>query len=96
MDVQHGRRNPFRTVIGPYWADSGDIIIVSDDAVVSSDEFNAGTIDNRSVSDDGLSIIVDGKITITGEYGDGIRLLGPNLTEGGLEQGSNLIGLVPV
>lgn len=78
-------------VAGPYRVDDGDIIVVSDDAVVRSDAYNSGAIDTRTASDTGISIIVDGKIRNIGDYGDGIRLVGENPGDGEVADGNNLI-----
>lgn len=78
-------------VTGPYWADDGDILIVSDDAIVRSDAFSAGAIENRTTTDDGISILVDGNIRSNGDYGAGIRLLGQAPDPNGLLQGGNLV-----
>lgn len=61
---------------GPYLVDDGDIIIVSDDAIVRSDEYDSGAIDMRTYTETGVSVIVDGRIRNTGDYGDGVRLFG--------------------
>ncbi len=78
-------------VTGPYRADDGDIIVVSGDALVTSDVFNAGAIENRTASDTGISIFVDGRIRNTGDYGDAIRLVGENPGAGEVSDGSNLV-----
>jgi Ca2+-binding RTX toxin-like protein len=77
-------------VTGPVWADDGDILIVSKDAIVRSDTFN-GALENRTSSDDGISILVDGKIRSTGDYGAGIRMLRQAPDQNALPQEANLV-----
>jgi len=77
-------------VTGPYWADDGDIIVVSDDAVVSSDVNFESAILTRSKSDDGLTVIVDGKV-VGSDPGYGLKISGNATDELGNPAGFNLI-----